>query len=87
LITIQKLLDIVRIEPTWGSSEGMSMSRIEEARTTTSSLTEFAVKHKVFKIVTDAIEFLAQELKEQLRAISHIDSAISEMQKTMIHSL
>jgi hypothetical protein len=57
LMMIQQLLEIVRIKPERGSSEGPSMSLIEEVGTTTSLLSDLAVRHIVLKITSDAVEF------------------------------
>jgi hypothetical protein len=79
LITIQQLLETVKIAPEKGSGEGPSMSLIEEARTTNPFLSELAVGCRVLEIETDAVEFPTPELQEQMKTLSHLNILVSQM--------
>jgi hypothetical protein len=57
LMTIQKLLETIKIAPNRGLCEGPSMSLIEEAWTTTSLLLDLVSRRRVLKITSDEIEF------------------------------
>jgi hypothetical protein len=77
----------MRIAPERGSGKGPSTILVEEVGTTTSLMSELEFGHKVLKIASNAVDFLTQELQEQVRALTHMDLVISWMPTIILQRL